>query len=378
MPYTIPDNPLAPSPEDFREWVEWHKKLGALTKLEASRRLGRGAANTTLLDPIHYESIILRYRMTEPRSYQCVNGHFVSSPDAFSQTHCEKCGNAVFMSCGCGASALLTYTYKPPYRTVNPAGHTGHRETCFNCGAIYPWTYSYISRPTDEPFNQYEKLILAGLRTYPSESIFEAKRRALHAEVGLFPLHFLHRLFKTGVPVSDSRHQAHQHYLAINEERKRTHELVDIEMNTIESSILDIRKSSFVGNLKLANDHSYWQTLTGVSFERELYMLLMRHGVEVVHVGGRGDEGADLIVRSRGKKVVVQCKAYNKAVGPGPVRDLLGALLHHQADEAWLVSLEGFSDAAIKFAAGKRIKLIPISAFLGAKGKTFVSGVIES
>jgi hypothetical protein len=51
---------------------------------------------------------------------------------------------------------------------------------------------------------------------------------------------------------------------------------------------------------------------------------------------------------------------------------LYGALMHHQANEAWLVSLEGFSDAAVSFAAGKAIRLLPITAFLGAAGKQFL------
>ena len=46
--------------------------------------------------------------------------------------------------------------------------------------------------------------------------------------------------------------------------------------------------------------------------------------------------------------------------------------MHHQANEAWLVSLEGFSDASVSFAAGKAIRLLPITAFLGAAGKQFL------
>lgn len=50
-------------------------------------------------------------------------------------------------------------------------------------------------------------------------------------------------------------------------------------------------------------------------------------------------------------KIVVQCKAYKNFVSPGAVCDLYGALLHHGANEAWLVTTSGFRQE------GKSIRL---------------------
>jgi HJR/Mrr/RecB family endonuclease len=108
----------------------------------------------------------------------------------------------------------------------------------------------------------------------------------------------------------------------------------------------------------------WWKELTGQQFEEEFASLLIQKGYKVTHTGGRGDEGCDLLLDTKKGRVVVQCKAHNKVLGPAPVRELLGSMQHHNANEGWLVGIEGFSQAAHKFAANKAIKLLVIGDFL--------------
>ena len=65
-----------------------------------------------------------------------------------------------------------------------------------------------------------------------------------------------------------------------------------------------------------------------------------------------------------GSRIVVQCKAHAGKIGPGAVRDLYGALKHSGAPQAWLVSLDGFSNAARDFALDKPIQLRTIGEIL--------------
>ncbi|WP_084958899.1 restriction endonuclease [Thermoactinospora rubra] len=63
-------------------------------------------------------------------------------------------------------------------------------------------------------------------------------------------------------------------------------------------------------------------------FEELTAELLRRDGFRGVRVvGGRGDGGVDVVgVAPGGRPYAIQCKYYTRPVGPGEVRDLVGAL----------------------------------------------------
>ena len=108
----------------------------------------------------------------------------------------------------------------------------------------------------------------------------------------------------------------------------------------------------------------WWQTLDGRRFEIELAAVLRRLGYDVTRTGGAGDGGVDLVLSQAGREVIVQCKAHKALIGPGPVRDLYGAMIHRKAGEAWLVTASGFSRAAKEFAQGKEIRLLRVRELL--------------
>lgn len=110
----------------------------------------------------------------------------------------------------------------------------------------------------------------------------------------------------------------------------------------------------------------WWRSLSGQRFEIELGSLLTKQGWTALRTGKAGDEGVDLVLAKEQKTIIVQCKAHNKIIGPGAVRDLYGTFLHqkYQAQEAWLVSTHGFSKRAKLFALGKPIKLISIEKLI--------------
>ena len=65
-----------------------------------------------------------------------------------------------------------------------------------------------------------------------------------------------------------------------------------------------------------------------------------------------------------GKTIIVQCKAHRSRLSSVTVQELYGALLHHGADEAWLITTAGFQRSATSFAANKRLRLLTVRQVL--------------
>ncbi len=85
-----------------------------------------------------------------------------------------------------------------------------------------------------------------------------------------------------------------------------------------------------------------------------------RQGYAVEETGGGGaDDGADLILRKAGKKILVSCKHYKGRIGAPFVREAVGAAAFHHARAVYVVALSGFTKPAINYAAKtKNVRLI--------------------
>ena len=104
----------------------------------------------------------------------------------------------------------------------------------------------------------------------------------------------------------------------------------------------------------------HWLSLSPVDFEEAVGDLFLDKGYEVWTTKATGDHGVDLYMEKDGKKFVVQCKTYKKALGPNAVRDLYGTMMAQEADEAFLAAPSGFTMATKEFCNGKPIKLLDI------------------
>ncbi|WP_434716368.1 restriction endonuclease [Paraburkholderia sp. A3RO-2L] len=84
-----------------------------------------------------------------------------------------------------------------------------------------------------------------------------------------------------------------------------------------------------------------------------------RLGYAVEEVGqGGADGGVDLVLSSKGKKTLVQCKRWNSSVGAPVVREMFGLMVHHRADAVKIVCASGFTKEARAFSEGKAIELV--------------------
>ena len=95
-------------------------------------------------------------------------------------------------------------------------------------------------------------------------------------------------------------------------------------------------------------------------FEKLVAALYRTRGYAVTRRGGaHPDGGVDLVVVKAGETTVVQCKHWqNGLVKPGTVRELIGAQTIERAHRSVLVTLRGYTAAALQLAREQRVELI--------------------
>ncbi len=107
------------------------------------------------------------------------------------------------------------------------------------------------------------------------------------------------------------------------------------------------------------------RSLSPADFEELVAETYRAQGHRVQVVGGTGDHGIDLIVRSqRGETWLVQCKRYRGKIGEPIIRDFYGALKASDADGGAVITTGTISDAARLWAEGKPIKLYDGEQFI--------------
>ncbi len=107
------------------------------------------------------------------------------------------------------------------------------------------------------------------------------------------------------------------------------------------------------------------RSLSPSDFEELVADTYRAQGHQVEVVGGTGDHGIDLVVRShRGEIWLVQCKRYRGKIGEPVVRDFYGALRASDANGGALITTGTITDSARLWAEGKPIHLYDGSQFL--------------
>jgi restriction system protein len=108
--------------------------------------------------------------------------------------------------------------------------------------------------------------------------------------------------------------------------------------------------------LKKANIHEI-DKMSGTMFERYLEQFFKRQGWQVKRTGGKGDYGADLILSSATKKVVVQAKRWKKNVGYEAIQQSYTSKDVYGCHEAWVITNSSFTEQARDGAKRLGVKL---------------------
>ena len=119
------------------------------------------------------------------------------------------------------------------------------------------------------------------------------------------------------------------------------------------------RFKSDVEAMRLRNKITYWTSMSGHEFEKNIADLYRKRGYQVRVTRGSGDGGIDLYMEKNGVKYVVQCKNHKNQVGPAPVRDLFGAMTAERITHGIFIASGGYTTGARDFANG-RIELLDI------------------
>lgn len=98
--------------------------------------------------------------------------------------------------------------------------------------------------------------------------------------------------------------------------------------------------------------------MDGFQFEYYLAQMFKSQGYKSTVTKARGDYGADLVLKSEGKIIVVQAKRYKGKVGLKAVQEIRTAVDHYNAHEAWVVSNADYTKQAIQLANSNNVKLI--------------------
>ena len=97
--------------------------------------------------------------------------------------------------------------------------------------------------------------------------------------------------------------------------------------------------------------------MDGTQFEEFLAVLFVHLGYHVQHVGMSHDFGADLVLTSPRKRIVVQAKRYSGNVGIGAVQEALGAVHYYRGTHGLVVASSGFTESARELAARSGVEL---------------------
>ncbi|WP_240420281.1 restriction endonuclease [Paenibacillus periandrae] len=98
--------------------------------------------------------------------------------------------------------------------------------------------------------------------------------------------------------------------------------------------------------------------MDGREFELYLGELFKKHNYEVKVTQASGDYGADLVIAKAGKLIVVQAKRFKSNVGIKAVQEVVGAIAHYKASEAWVITNSDYTDAAQVLAKSNNVRLI--------------------
>lgn len=97
--------------------------------------------------------------------------------------------------------------------------------------------------------------------------------------------------------------------------------------------------------------------MPGREFEHYLGLLFERLGYRVEVTKAHGDFGADLVLRRKGERVLVQAKRWKKPIGVKAVQEAAAAIAYYKVDSAMVVANRSFTQAAKSLARANKVEL---------------------
>jgi hypothetical protein len=101
-----------------------------------------------------------------------------------------------------------------------------------------------------------------------------------------------------------------------------------------------------------------WRSLRGIDFEQFLQRAFELLGYATEITKKSGDQGVDLIVTGRGRRIAIQAKGYSGSVGNGSVQEVFAGQRYYMCSECAVVTNSVFTSSAIDLARAVNCTLI--------------------
>lgn len=134
--------------------------------------------------------------------------------------------------------------------------------------------------------------------------------------------------------------------------RNETWGMLDQERTAIE----EWRRSKEYKLRQLLSEN--WKAYRSVEFEQFLKRVFCELGYEVEVTRVTGDQGVDLIVKCRGRRIAVQVKGYTDAVSNAAVQEAYAGKTHYRCDACAVITNSRFTRSAENLAQSTGCQLI--------------------
>lgn len=98
--------------------------------------------------------------------------------------------------------------------------------------------------------------------------------------------------------------------------------------------------------------------MSGANFERYVEKLYIRLGYKAQRTKTSGDQGIDVIVKKAFRRIGLQVKRYNGAVGNGAVQEAVAGKKYYKLDKVCVITNSYFTAAAKELAKANKVTLV--------------------
>lgn len=113
-------------------------------------------------------------------------------------------------------------------------------------------------------------------------------------------------------------------------------------------------------------------------FEHAVAELFRQRGFETTVTQKSGDRGIDVLLKKDGQRMAVQCKRYRDRIGPGVVREFVGAMEGIGCKRGYIVTTSDFSREAKRTAKRSRYEVFLVDGELLGEWKNMVQKTMNT
>jgi len=111
---------------------------------------------------------------------------------------------------------------------------------------------------------------------------------------------------------------------------------------------------------KLRSDEKFWNSIDGLSLEKEVVNIFMHNGYDFKGEYRKSDNEFDHLLSKDGKLIYLDCKTGPRLEDLDYVKNLLENMNNARASELILVSRKGFGNSIMEFVKDKAVRLYTI------------------